>query len=436
VYPLTPMKVYALERVKDDPACVARMERIIGALANKPELMWITEENLPEAVAELSALWPPEEVPEGQMRSYMRPLVFTTLDFGYKLPDLTPMLERLQSGLNLNELNLIFGRMTTAIDQHPHERDQHNNSVCWPTYNLGTISGCSHGCLYCGAGRSGRFLAVALNLEDYMAKVVGPVIETNPWNKVFRMILSGSDLISFEPEYGLFDLFARKLAEYDDRYGYFHTTSSNVEWLADIEHRDRIIGVWSTTCEAVARDIETGTGKAIDRVDAAAKCQKMGIPVRFKFKPVIPVKNWREEYAWIIEQMLKRTTPESIGFSLYIWNTFESMEATIPLELLDPDCVSAARESANEMKGVRTGPFPHNIRKEIYQFLIREVRRWDKEVPLYVCTESREMWDELTGELGQDPRDYICGCGSVAVPGRKLALSPAFRYSTYHPTPI
>ena len=86
------------------------------------------------------------------------------------------------------------------------------------------------------------------------------------------------------------------------------------------------------------------------------------------------------------------------------------------------------------MRGARTGPFPHAVRKEIYQFLIREVRKWDAEIPLYISTESREMWDELKDELGQDPRHYICACSAVAVPGRKLALSKECKYSTYMPT--
>ena len=436
MYPLTPLKVYALDRVQDNPACVTRMERMLGGLGNSPEITWIDDENLPDAVAELRSLWPPGEVPSGQERSFMRPIVFTTMDLSARRPDLTPLLQRCRNGATLSELGHIFGHMTTAIDQHPHERDRRENTVCWPTYNLGTMVGCPHGCLYCGQGRAGRFLAIALNLEEYMEKVVGPVIESNPWNRVFRMILNGADLTAFEPEYGLFDCFTRKLAEYEDRYGHFHTTSSNVDWMADLPHLDRLVGVWSTTCEAVARDIEMGTGRAIDRIDAARKCQDMGIPVRYKFKPVIPVRNWREEYAWILEQAVKRTQPESIGFCLYIWNTVASMEATLPLDLLDPECVQAARESADQMNGLRAGPFPHAVRKEIYRHMIREVRRWDPDMPLYVCTESREMWDELKDELGQDPRSYLCACGSVAVPGRKLGLSPAFRYSTYHPTPL
>ena len=437
MYRLTPTKVYVLDRVQDDQRCVTRMERMLDALGRKPAgVVCITEKNLPGVVGELATLWPPDTVPPDHVRSFMRPLVFTTMDLSFNRPDLQPLLDRCPPGTSPDIVKKIYGHMTTAIDQHPHNLDQRNNCVCWPTYNFGTMSGCPHGCLYCGYGREGKFIAIALNIEEYMEKVVRPVIEANPWNKVFRMILEGADLIAFEPEYGLHDLFTRTLAQYEDRWGHFHTASSNVEWMADLPHRDRLVGVWSVTCEAVARDIEPGTGRAIDRIEAARKCQEMGIPVRYKFKPVIPVRNWREEYAWIIEQALKRTKPESVGFCLYIWNTYESMAKSLDLALLDPECVEAARAARDEMKGMRTGPFPHQVRKEIYRFFIREVRRWDKDVLLYVSTETREMWDELKDELGQDPRSYICGCGSAAVAGRRLALSPGFRYSTYNPTPV
>ncbi|HOM82548.1 MAG TPA: radical SAM protein [Armatimonadota bacterium] len=437
MYALTPLKVYALDQVRDDSACMTRMERILSALGKTTgDLVWITDESLPDVVEELQNLWPPERVPEGQVRSFMRPIVFTRMDLSSTWPDLTPLLARCPAGTSLGILKKIYGQMTTAIDQHPHHLDQRNNCVCWPTINFGTISGCPHGCQYCGAGRGGKFLTVALNLEEFMEKVVGPVIEENPWNKVFRMILDGADLITFEPEYGLHDLFTRKLAEYEGRYGHFHTVSSNVEWMADLPHRDRLVGVWSTTCEAVARHFEPGTGAAIDRIKAARKVQEMGIPVRYKFKPIIPVRNWREEYAQIIQQMLELTEPESIGFCLYIWNTYDTLIQTLDPDLLDPECVDAARKVQDAMKGVRTGPFPHETRAEIYRHFIREVRRWNKDVLLYVSTETREMWDELKDELGQDPRRYICACGSAAVPGKKLALSRAFRYSTYHPTPL
>jgi hypothetical protein len=436
MYKLTPIKVYMLDRVQDDPRCVTRMERILSAInLDSKDVVCITEDNLPEVATELRNLWPPETVPEGYIRSYMRPLVFTTQELGHRR-DLKPLLRKCPEGTPLSFLNNIYGYMTNAVDQHPHQRDQQDNCVCWPTFNFGTMIGCPHGCLYCGSGRGGKFLTIGLNLEDYMEKVVGPVIETYPWNKVFRMILNGADLMAFEPEYGLFDLFTRKLAQYEDRYGHFHTGGANVEWLADLPHKDRLVGVWSTTCDFVARNIEPGSGPAAERFKAGGKCQDMGIPARYKFKPIIPVVNWQEEYAKAIEQALTFSKPESIGFCMYIWNTYDSLVNTIPQEYLDPECLEAAREASDKMKGLRSGPFPHETRAEIYRFMINEVRKWDKDVLLYVSTETREIWNELKDELGQDPRTYICACSSVAVPGKRLSLSPGFKYSTYHPTPV
>jgi len=436
VYPLTPLKLYMLDSVRDDPACVTRMERMLEAIGrDRADVTCITQENIGQVVEELDYLCPPDTAPPDHVRTYMRPLVFSRMPLGDERPDLTPLLERCPEGTKLRTLESIYCHIEPVLNQHPYDRDQRENMVCWPTYNLGTMIGCPHGCHYCGAGKSGKFISIALNLEEYMEQSIGPAIEKYPWHKCWRMIRESADLIAFEPEYGLFDLFTRKLAEYDGRYGHFHTTSANVDWIADLPHRDRLIGVWSTTCEAVARDIEPGAGAAIERIDAARKCQEMGVSIRYKFKPVIPVRNWREEYAAIIEQTLKRSRPESIGFCMLAWMSYEEMAKRIDTDLLDEEYVAAARDAAEELRGTRTGPFPHAVRADVYRFLINEVRRWDEDVLLYVSTESREMWDELKDELGQDPRAYVCACSSVAVPGGRLALSPDIRYSTYSPTP-
>jgi len=432
MYKLEPLKVYALEAVMHDDRSRARMQRMLAAIGrSEADLEIITDDNLPEVAAELGKLWPPETPPEGVPLTYTRPLVFTHQVLSGEWPDITPILERSPEGTSAAHVRAILGHIDPVRPYHKRADDWQENRVCWPTFDFGTMSGCPHGCQYCGEGKSGKFIAIAVNLEDFMEEVVGPTIEAKPWQKCFRMIGWGADHIAWEPEYECLDLYTRKLAEYDGRYGYFHTASANVDWIEDLPHRDRLIGVWSVTCEAVARDIEPGSGPARERFDAAAKCQQWGVPVRFKFKPMIPVRNWREEYAQIIQYMLERTEPESIGFCVIMWMNLKTLATKIDLDLLDPEYVQAAQDAAEEMEGNVCAPFPHRVRKEIYQFLIREVRRWNKDVPLYISTESREMWDELKDELGQDPRAYVCGCSSVAVPGRKLALSPDCPGSTY-----
>ncbi len=147
MYRITPSRTYALERVYEDQQCVERMERIISAIGQSPnEVVRITKKNLPDVVAELAMLWPPDSVPPGTVRSFMRPLVFTTMDLSRKRSDLNPLLKRCAPGTSADVVSRICGHLTTAIDQHPHHLDQRNNCVCWPTYNFGTVSGCSHGC--------------------------------------------------------------------------------------------------------------------------------------------------------------------------------------------------------------------------------------------------------------------------------------------------
>jgi len=427
------MKLFALDRVQQDPRCIRRMERMLDAIGrSSDEVVWITDDNLAEVVEELSNLWPPDEMPNGQVRTFMRPLVFTMIHTGEELPDITDKLLHWPSDTHEGTIRAILGQFEAIHAYHPYEKDQEENRVCWPTWDFGTMMGCPHGCHYCGTGKSGKFITVALNIEEFMEHVVPRAIEKYPWQKCFRMIGWGADMIAFEPEYGCFDLFTRTLAEYD-RYGYFHAASSNVDWIADLPRKDRLIAIFSVTCEAVARDIEPGTGHAFDRFEAGRKCNEFGVPVRYKFKPMIPVRNWRQEYATAIEQALKLSNPESIGFCVIMWMNLETLAEKIDLDLLEPEYVEAAQEAAEEMEGNVCAPFPHRVRAEIYRFLIEQVRRWDDEVLLFLSTESREMWDELKDDLGQDPNSFFCGCSSVALPGRKLSLSEGCPHSTYSP---
>ncbi len=431
MYNLHPVRVYVLDEVYSDPRMVTRMERMIGAM-QLPDtgLQEFSREEVPGVIEDLQAAWSPEMVFDRPWGPWGRPVVFTVQDLEGEKPEYEEIVERLPEGGSLAQVHQLLGHIDPARAQHERESDWEKDYVCWPTKDFGTMAGCPHGCQYCGAGKSSYFTAVGLNIEDFMEVVVPRVIAERPGQKCFRMIGWGADHIAWEPEYGVIELYLQTLAEHD-RYGYFHSASANVEWLKDVEHRDRLIGIWSTTCESVAREIEPGSGPAIERIEAAATCQEMGIPVRFKFKPMIPIKGWREEYADIIERTCELTTPESIGFCVIMWNTIDSLAARIDLDLLDQEYVQAARDAAEEMEGVVTGPFPHDVRAEIYHYLIEQVRRWDKEVPLYISTESREMWDEMTDALGQRPESFFCGCTPVGLPGRKLAVSADCPHSTY-----
>lgn len=103
------------------------------------------------------------------------------------------------------------------------------------------------------------------------------------------------------------------------------------------------------------------------------------------------------------------------------------------LDQLDPAFATAMHEQEEALRGVQTGPFPHAARAEVYRFVIAQIRRWDERVPVYLSTESREMWDELEGELGQSKRAFTCGCGPMATADGKLRLAANMKLTTYAP---
>lgn len=433
MYQLKPTHVYALDTALETPDGPERMGRILKTvgIAESEVTVFSRAEayDVCRAIQErhgkdLDPATPPQ---------HQRPLVFTKIICG-RNGETDPLLAERPEDVSEGILTPILGYITLTRDTHSPEADEERNLVCWNTQDLGVMVGCSHGCHYCGQGKSGKAIVLGVNINEYLEKVVGPIIEKHPSQKCFRMIGWGADIATFEPEYGVFADFLAKLAGYDDHYGYFHTAGDNVDWVENVPHKDRLIGVWSITGETVARLLEPASPGTAARVEAVRKCQSWGLPVRLKFKPMIPVRDWRRDYANAIKLILEKTQPESIGFCVLMWMDLPEVAKRIDLGLLDPAYVAAAEKAADAMKGVRTGPFPPEVRAEIYRFLIAEVRRYAPDMPVYLSTESREMWEELEEEIGQDPRTFVCGCNPILAPGLKLLASQELCTSTYFPS--
>jgi spore photoproduct lyase len=226
-----------------------------------------------------------------------------------------------------------------------------------------------------------------------------------------------------EPELGIVrdicEFFGRRTDP--DRYFIIHTKSANVDFLEHVDHRGHTIPCWSLSAPTQSMEMEALSGTTEERIEAAAKCQGWGMPVRFKFKPFIPVRGWREEARDMIRRMFDRTRPDNLSMTVLMWMTFSQLERCIPLDRLDPVFVDAARRYDADIgpDGSRTGPFPPDKRCEVYRFLLEEIRALDRDVPVTLSTESMEVWKVMGPLLGVTPGEYVCGCGPCATPGLK-----------------
>lgn len=413
MYPLKPDRVYAHADLKPNADAMARLQRFLNTMGvDAKDVDWFPHEDAIRVSREIAEWKPDLSLVDWKHR---QPIVFTNFKINGVIAD-DPVYRSRPEGVSLPSLNQILGYMPAFTAHHTPQKDAESGMVCWPSMFLESANGCPHGCVYCGTGRSGKAMVIALNIQEYLQKAIRKVIEDNPWQKCFLM-MGSADLATLEPEYGLYEDYLNLLAEYEDRYGYFHTNGDCVDWVEHLTHRERIIGVWSLSSNEASALLEPCAPSASSRIDAMAKLCAWNVPVRVKLKPVLPIRDWQESYAGLIRELLTRTSPETLGFASLIWMPYERFAQTFDLDLIDPGFVDAAREAKEEMKDSRHAPFPHWKRAELYRFLIGEARKYNPKLPLFVSTETAEMWDELADVIGQNPRRFLCGCNPIQAPG-------------------
>jgi hypothetical protein len=380
------------------------VERMLAALGTDlASVPVVSDSGIPELILEHG--WHDARLRQGQLGPHRDPaIVFSTLQFG-DAPPIAPVLEACPAGTSSWLIRNLLGHGGRVLAR---ENFTSKRGVCRARVQFDTIFGCPHGCQYCSGG---RVAVVNTNVEEFIEKQVVPAAEAEPWQKVFMYNSALSDTPCFEPEYGMSELLVKYYATTPDQHYLIHTKSSNVDWMLDLDHQGHTIMLWSLTSDTAARIIEPRSGSPDERIEAARKCQQAGYPVRFKLKPIVPVKGWREQYSRIIAKLLERTKPDSIGLFMLAWMDYEELASCIDLDLLEPKFADAVREGADQMRGVTAGPFPHDARAEVYEFMIDQIRQHDQNVPVFLCTETLEMWQQFGPRLGMSPGNYICGCG-------------------------
>jgi len=287
--------------------------------------------------------------------------------------------------------------------------------VCRPQWRLHQGRGCPHQCAYCALGGC---LISYVNTEAYIEKLA-ELVRRNPWQKTW-LYDDVMDVLTFEPQMDTLAPLMRFFESTGDRYLILHTKSDRVAALIEAGAPKNTIIAWSLTGPTQSRRLERESGTTEGRIEAARQCQEAGLTIRYKFKPIVPVPDWREEARYTIDLALSRTRPDNLSMTSLMWMQVEDLKACIPEDLLDPEFLQAAEDAAERMRGSRMAPFPHDMREAVYRHYLREIRARDASIPVTISTESLAMWRSLGPDLGVTPANYVCGCGAGATPGKLL----------------
>ena len=423
--PFKPTDLYATQWAFDDPASHARMTRLVAGLGRTmDDVKVIGEDELgtlirakgwdevwqrqgctsfdadPDLVFNKFRWLSPAERDELRRRN---PVLTTTRDFASSLA------------------HALFGYPCFNHFEDGNRKRLQRDDACWSLYDLHTGWGCFHKCQYC---QRGRVATVMLNLEEWLTRV-DSLLEDAPWQKVIRFDTE-TDCLPLEPEYGACQALVEHFAAKNDRYIILFSKSDNVDFLLDLEHRGHTIMLWTLSTPTVSRLIEIDTATTEQRIEAARRCQQAGYPVRFKFKPIVPVTNWRQEATDMLESLFEAVRPDNLSMEMLFFRSTAELRSMFDTSLFDPAFLRMMEE--HEAAGGMADPYkviPPDFRIEVYEYYADEVKRLSPETPLSLCAESRAVWDRLAPRLEQTRDNFVCNCGPACIPylGRRTMAS-------------
>jgi len=422
MYKISPPAVYAHSSVMNNPDYRRKVERVVEALAEPRDIIPYDDEDLPDIIRDNGILGRMQ--PMGRLAVVEDPvLVFNTFRFGKETMVQETKEQLKNTGISDgHQLNALAGSGAFVWVNCNKEGDvRAKERVCRPCWRIHLESGCLHRCSYCDLG---GLLVCMVNIDEYIERL-SKLMQAHPWQQTY-LLDDDADPPGLEPELDLVGPLVEYFGTLDDRYLILHTKTWNTDWLTALKHSGNTIIVWSLSGAMQSRELEPHTGTTAERIAAAQTAQSAGYQVRYKFKPIIPVRTWRADAEEAVRMIFEQTNPDVISLCTLMWMDYDALKTQIPLELLDPDLVAAAANGQEETKNKRTGPFPEHARVEIYRHYLKTIRKYSKDIPVSLSTESWSIWQLMEKELEMTATDYVCGCGPRSTPGKSLLTKHPF----------
>jgi DNA repair photolyase len=301
------------------------------------------------------------------------------------------------------------------------QRNQWNHEfcVCQSAWEMHSLDGCLHTCAYCHIN---KFFHIMLNLEELL-KHLRELMDKIPSQQLYKYD-NRSDQITLEPEYGASELFVPFFGSLNlepKKYLLLYTKSDNIDHLLNMKHNKRVIINWTLSPETESIKIEKGAPSMSNRLLAIKKCYEAGYIVRVRFSPMIPVKNWKEEYAEMIKRLFEYCKPDVISLDILGFMSPKGALNSIDPQLFDEKALKILKSLLKVEKTWQKHLFPHEYRAEIYTFIYNEIRKYDQNIPVALCNETFDMWEEFEDKWipKMNVEDYVCCCGPTSVPGNK-----------------
>jgi len=268
--------------------------------------------------------------------------------------------------------------------------------VCCNYFVINFASNCPMDCSYCYLQEylaDNSALKIFTNVNDLIDEAERMLARHRG---VFFRIGTGeiTDSLALEPYTGMMGELIPYFAEQANLLLELKTKSDCVESLLDLDPKGRVVVGWSMNPQRVIDLDEHGTASLIERLNAARLCQEAGYRLGFHFDPMIEYPGWETDYESMLEQ-----TFATVDWRKLSWLSLGVLRQTPALKRTMRERFPSSALLAGEQVLCPDGKMRYfqPLRVEMYRKMVHWIRRAAPTVKIYLCMESRQVWEQVFG---------------------------------------
>jgi spore photoproduct lyase len=277
-----------------------------------------------------------------------------------------------------------------------------SHHICCGYYVINAITNCPMDCSYCvlQGYLNNPFLTLYTNWDDLLIEIEDFLLQGS---QSLHRLGTGelSDSLALESIFPFSQYLIPFFAEKKNGILELKTKSANVDDLLQIDHRGKTVVSWSLNPPKMIEEEERGTAPLKERIDAAIRCQEKGYPLGFHFDPIICHEGWEKGYQETIHQLFKQIDPKRVA-----WISLGGFRYPPQLKAIAQERFQKTKVFLGELFPGRDAKFRYlkEIRVEMYQKMARWLREVDPDLFVYLCMESKEVWERVFGWAPENSR--------------------------------
>ncbi len=266
--------------------------------------------------------------------------------------------------------------------------------VCCNYWVINAATGCPLDCTYCilqGYLENNPMIRVFANTDTLFSELERAFAAAR--GRRFRVGTGElTDSLALD---GLTDL-SRELVPFFARHTNaqleLKTKTDQVGNLLDLAHQGRTVIGWSVNPPPVIASDEQGTAPLARRLRAAERCQSAGYPVSFHFDPMVLEHGWEGAYREVVRQIFETVPATSIA-----WISLGGLRFAPELKPIMRRRFPESRLVCGELVPCpdRKLRYLRTLRVPAYRRMLRWIRALGPQVPVYLCMESRDVWEAV-----------------------------------------